>query len=135
MIVVNGLTDTPRMQRYQFNGQAKMEGNATLSYFLYTKLSTQLTADKQNVLIYGIKQNKTLADHIQIRNANNLKDITLDIKYFDQIDTVDVQSYTLHNNNLYAAIIQTEVESNTTYFMNISNQPYSGGKLSTTDTE
>ena len=76
MIVINGLSDTPILERYSFGFSNTKLGTAPLTNFLYTKLSARLSADEQSVLIYGIKQTNTLSDMIQIRSASNLKDIT-----------------------------------------------------------
>ena len=85
MIVINGLDiDLPVLERYQLgNSSTTLLASAPLTDFLYTKLTAELSADQQQVLIYGIKKNKTLSDVIQIRSAANPQDIIFEKKYFD----------------------------------------------------
>lgn len=131
MIVVNGLDDTPVLERYELGtSNTTLVGSAVLENFLYTKLTLQLSADQQQILIYGIKKSSTLSDVIQIRSAANLNDIIFEKKYFDEIDDEDIQSYTLLKNNIFATIINVNF-SNVENFTQLHNTPNSGNKVST----
>ena len=84
MIVINGQADTPVLERYSLGTTSTtLLGSATLDNYLYTKLTTELSADQQSILVYGIKRVNTLSDFIQIRSASNLQDITFEKRYFD----------------------------------------------------
>ena len=62
---------------------ATLVSTAYVENYIYTKLAIELSANKQNVLVYGIKRTTTLVDCIQIRSSTNLGDITFEKIYFD----------------------------------------------------
>lgn len=58
LIVVNGLSDTPVLERYAFSDTSNslsLQGSAVLSGFTYADLTPEFSLDRQSVLVSGIK--------------------------------------------------------------------------------
>jgi hypothetical protein len=137
MVIVNGVADTPVLERYSFgveNAKATLLGSSELTGYSYHKLATELSANGQSVLVSGIKKtNVTLSNVLQIRSSANLKDVTFEKVYFDEMDVSDIQSFTLTQNNVFAAIVSTDENDTARHYTRLQNDPNSGGMVSTGD--
>jgi len=135
MLIVNSINDNPILERYTFTETTTQmltkTSSVVLNNYLFGEMQMEWSADRQKVLIYGIKQTTTNMITVQVKNANNL-DTLYEKPFFDITSPDKVQAFGLYGSKFISAVTTQIFFINAVFnIVNVNIDIGSQGKVST----
>jgi uncharacterized membrane protein YheB (UPF0754 family) len=138
MLVVNSVDSPesdPILERHTFKETTTQllskTSSVVLKNFLVDGMEMEFSADRQKILIYGVKRTSTLMNTVQVKNANNL-DTLYEKPFFDITSKDKVQAFGLYGSKFISAVTTKFFFINATFNMlNLNLDIGSQGKIST----